>query len=318
MTINSKTRHLNSESMKIRPIATIQATDVREFKLNYYRPNIPVVIKGLAEEWPAYSAWDWDYFKDLIGQVPIGIYNNTKSDAYTPVNQADEYVSFSEYIDMIRAGDSKWRIFLFNLFSHAPQLVKDFVWPEQLMNGFVKRYPMLFAGGSGAITHMHFDMDLSHILHTQFWGLKRVLLYPNDQQRLLYRKPFEVMTLVDFSGYHSWGGLENFEKFPAIKLAQGYEVMLERGDTLFLPSGYWHHMEYLESGFAMSLRAFHPSLKVRTKGVSNLLFMRNIDTLMKLSAPAWWHNVKVHRANQLAENEISRFHSLEATERHMR
>ncbi len=290
--------------MKIQSNNTIQATEDQTFKQGYYRPNIPVVIKGLTSDWPAQNLWNWDYFKDLIGHVPVGIYNNTKSDAYTPVNRADEYVNFGEYIDMIRQGDSKWRIFLFNLFNHAPQLVEDFNWPEQLMNGFVKRYPMLFAGGTGAITHMHYDMDLSHILHTQFWGRKRVLLFPFNQQHCLYRKPFEVMTLVDFSGYHSWEGLEKIEKFPAIRLAQGYEVILERGDTLFLPSGYWHHMEYLESGFAMSLRAFHPSLKVRAKGISNLILMRNIDTLMKRSVPVWWHDYKSRRTANRAQKFV--------------
>lgn len=38
------------------------------------------------------------------------------------------------------------------------------------------------------------------------------------------------------------------------------EVILEHGDTLFMPAGYWHHMEYLDSGFAMSLRALQPSI----------------------------------------------------------
>ena len=291
--------------MKLQSIHSISASQVLDFKKQYYTKNIPVVIKGMPEAWPAYSLWNWNYLKDLVGHVEVGIYNNTKSDAYTPVNKADAYVSFGEYIDMIRNGHCEWRIFLFNLFDHAPQLIKDFNWPEQLMSGFVKRYPMLFAGGTGAITHMHFDMDLSHILHTQFWGRKRVLLFPYNQQHHLYRKPFEVMTLVDFSGYHSWVGLEKFEKFPAVRYAQGYEVILERGDTLFLPSGYWHHMEYLESGFAMSLRAFHPAWNVRVKGISNLLIMRNIDTLMKRSAPVWWNEMKVKRANQLAETKIS-------------
>lgn len=286
--------------MNLQSIKTLNSADIKTFKQEYYKRNTPVVIKGLAAEWPAHHLWDWDYFKDLIGKVPVGIYNNTKSDAYTPVNQADAYVSFGEYIDMIRNGESKWRIFLFNLFNHAPQLIDDFNWPEQLMKGFVKRYPMLFAGGAGAITHMHFDMDLSHILHTQFLGRKRVLLFPFQQQHLLYRKPFEVMTLVNFSGYYQDQALEKFEKFPALKSAQGYEVILEKGDTLFLPSGYWHHMEYEESGIAMSLRAFHPSFQVRAKGISNLLIMRNIDTFMKKTNPAWWHGMKEKRAYRLA------------------
>ena len=67
------------------------------------------------------------------------------------------------------------------------------------------------------------------------------------------------MTLVDFSGYHNWQTEDWYENFPALSLTQGQEVILERGDTLFIPSGFWHHMEYLESGFSMSLRAFHRS-----------------------------------------------------------
>jgi hypothetical protein len=40
---------------------------------------------------------------------------------------------------------------------------------------------MLFVGGRGSITHMHFDIDLSHIFHTQFGGKKRVLLFPFEE-----------------------------------------------------------------------------------------------------------------------------------------
>jgi hypothetical protein len=57
---------------------------------------------------------------------------------------------------------------------------------------------MLFTGGATSITHMHFDIDLSHILHTQFAGRKRVLLFPFEEQHKLYRKPFEVLSLADF------------------------------------------------------------------------------------------------------------------------
>lgn len=68
----------------------------------------------------------------------VPLYNNVKSDAYTPINTADDYKTFGEYIDMISSGPAAWRIFLFNIFDHAPQLINDFTWPEHLMKGFVK------------------------------------------------------------------------------------------------------------------------------------------------------------------------------------
>lgn len=291
--------------MQLKPVTTLDTIDPEVFKKEFYEPGIPVVIKKLSHNWPAYSKWNWDYFKQLVGDKKVPLYNNVKSDAYTPINKADDYKTFGEYIDMISKGPAGWRIFLFNIFDHAPQLIEDFTWPEHLMKGFVKKYPMLFTGGATSITHMHFDIDLSHILHTQFVGRKRVLMFPHDEQHKLYRKPFEVLSLADFSHYYEGNGTPDYNSFPALKLAQGYDFILEHGDTLFMPSGYWHHMEYLDSGFAMSLRAMQPSIGGKLKGAWNLLGMRSIDTFMKRTAPKWWYENKRKKVFAAAEREIS-------------
>lgn len=276
--------------MQLKPVITVDTIEPEVFRKEFYQPGIPLVIRQLSHEWPAYQKWNWQLFKELVGHKKVPLYNNVKSDAYTPINKADDYKTFAEYIDMISAGPAEWRIFLFNIFDHAPELIQDFTWPEHLMKGFVKKYPMLFTGGAGSITHMHFDIDLSHILHTQFAGRKRVLMFPFEEQHKLYRKPFEVLSLADFSRYYEQQ--PNYEQFPALKLAQGYDFTLAHGDTLFMPAGYWHHMEYLDSGFAMSLRALHPSLSGKLKGAWNLFGMRSIDTMMKKTAPKWWYERK--------------------------
>jgi len=289
--------------MQLQTVPTFDEIDPRVFQKQFYEPQKPVVIKNLAKEWPAYDKWNWKYFKELVGNQRVGIYNNIKSDAYTPINTADDYKTFGEYIDMISDGPAGWRIFLFNIFDHAPELVKDFTWPEHFMKGFVKGYPMLFVGGATSITHMHFDIDLSNILHTQFAGRKRVLLFPFAEQHKLYRKPYEVLSLADFSNYYKDGNL-NYQQFPALKLAKGYEVILDHGDTLFMPAGCWHHMEYLDSGFAMSLRALQPSLTGKLKGAWNLFGMRSIDTLMKKTAPVWWYENKKRKIFSNAQKEL--------------
>jgi hypothetical protein len=265
----------------------------------------PLVITGLSRQWPAYEKWNWDYFKSVVGEVKVGVYNNVKSDAYTPVNTADDYMKFSDYIEMVRKGPAEWRIFLFNIFEHAPQVTQDFTWPEHLIKGFVKRYPMLFTGGEGSVTHMHFDIDLSHIFHSQFAGRKRVLLFPFEEQHKLYRKPWEPLSLVNFEKYFDPENNKlDPDKYPAVGLAKGYEVVLEHGDTLFMPAGYWHHMEYLDSGFAMSLRAMQSDVKGKLKGAWYLLGMRNIDTLMKKTAPGWWYNYKKEKIFEAAGREL--------------
>jgi len=291
--------------MYLRPVDVVSNISGEEFKEKYFDPQVPVIIKDLAKDWSAYTKWNWDYFKEIVGDKKVGIYNNVKSDAYTPVNKADDYTTFGEYIDMIRRGPAAWRIFLFNIFNHAPQLTQDFTWPDDLAKGFVKRVPMLFVGGQGSITHMHFDIDLSHIFHTQFMGRKRVLLFPYSEQHKLYRKPFEVLSIADFSNYYDAEKSKlDTKQFPAVKFANGYDITLSHGDTLFMPGGYWHHMEYLDSGFAMSLRALNNTVGGKLKGAWNLLGMRSIDTLMKKTAPVKWYDWKKKKIFEAAEKEM--------------
>lgn len=289
--------------MKLQPIPTAKTITPEDFKRAFYEPNRPVVIKDLAKQWPAYRNWNWEYLIRAVGDVEVGLYNNVKSDAYTPINTADAYMAFGEYLRLVQQGPVELRVFLFNVFDHAPHLIRDFTWPDHLMKGFVKKYPMLFVGGQGSVTHMHFDIDLSHILHTQFVGRKRVLMFPFEEQHKLYRKPWEVLTLANFEGYHQPGKLDT-QNFPALELAKGYETILEHGDTLFMPAGYWHHMEYIESGFAMSLRALQTSVTGKLHGVWNLFGMRGIDTFLKKKAPERWYAYKKRKIFENAEQEL--------------
>lgn len=290
--------------MQLQPVDTVEHISPEDFKAKYYDVQKPVIIKDLARRWPAFEKWNWDYFIDQVGNSKVGVYNNVKSDSYTPINTADDYMLFGDYLRKVKAGPLDLRIFLFNIFQHAPQLVNDFSWPDDLMQGFVKKYPMLFVGGQGSITHIHFDIDMSHILHTQFMGRKKVLLFPHEEQFKLYRKPWEVLSEANFAHYSDQF---DYEKFPAVKMAKGYEVILGHGDTLYMPAGYWHHMEYLEAGFAMSLRAMQNTIGGKLDGVWKLFGMRGIDTMMKKTAPKWWYDRKKTTLLENAEKAMGEY-----------
>jgi len=73
---------------------------------------------------------------------------------------------------------------------------------------------------------------------------------------------------------------------------------------LFMPAGYWHHMEYLEGGFAMSLRALQGSIGGKITGLWKLFGMRSIDTLMKKTSPKWWYNRKKRKLMEYAKKEL--------------
>lgn len=291
--------------MNIQSIDRVEDITPEEFKKSYFIPRKPVVISGLSKNWPALNKWTWSYFDSIVGDKTVGVYNNTRADENTPVNGADDYIRFGEYLDMIQKGPASLRIFLFNIFQHAPQLVEDFTWPDHLAKGFLKKYPMLFVGGAGSVAHMHYDIDLSHIFHTQFIGRKRVLLLENKQSPYIYRMPCTVESAANFVNWHE---RLDTEQFPALDYANGYTTILNHGDTMFMPAGYWHHMEYMDSGFAMSLRALDETLAGKLNGLYHIVGLRGMNNLLIRMAPRWWYHYKRKVAKERA-NRLIRQHT---------
>jgi len=268
-----------------------------EFREKYLIPQKPVIVTNMSHQWPAYTKWTWDYFKGLVGKEKVGVYNNIRAGARVPVNGADDYMLFGDYLDLIQKGPVELRIFLFNIFNAAPGIVEDFTFPHGYLRNVLRKYPMLFVGGSGSIAHMHYDIDMSHIFHTQFLGKKLVLLFPNDQSPFIYRMPGTVESAASFVDWHN--GVDE-ERFPALKHACAYHTVLEHGDTLFMPSGYWHHMQYIDSGFAMSLRAIPEGILPKLNGLYHLFGLRGFNNALIKMVPEWWYHHKRKLANKNA------------------
>lgn len=229
----------------------------------------------------------------MAGHLDVPLYDNSKPTPTTRLNAPDHVMKFADYLDAIAAGPLDLRMFLFNIFDHIPALCQDFTFPEHLMKGFLKKYPMLFFGGAGSIVYLHYDMDLSNVFLTQFHGKKRVILFDQKYSPHLYRLPFTVQSYVDVES-------PDYERFPAMKHLQGYETVMEHGDMLFMPAGMWHYMNYLEGGYALALRAFDPSLTFKVRGIFNVTVMRLFDDVMKKRFGSRWYNYKYDKARQSA------------------
>jgi hypothetical protein len=204
-------------------------------------------------------------------------------------------MKFGDYIDLIQKQPTDLRIFLFDPIKHAPQLLKDYRSPTDLMGGFLDKYPNMFFGGAGSITFLHYDIDLAHIFHTHFNGRKHVMLFDNKWSERLYQIPFATYALEDYD-------IENpdFTRFPALDGVEGQEIILEHGDTLFMPTGYWHWMKYLEGSFSISLRAWDKSWGIKAKSLYNLAIQRKFDDVMKRNFKtrymSWKEELAVKRA----------------------
>ncbi|HZY79308.1 MAG TPA: cupin-like domain-containing protein [Cyclobacteriaceae bacterium] len=271
--------------MILRNVDRVDSISHEDFQERYVKPCKPLVIKSLTKNWAARTKWTYDYFKSLAGDKIVPVYDNSIPTADSAVNKPDGEMKFSEYLDRIASGPTELRIFLFNIFDHIPSLTEDFTYFDNLCGGFLKKYPMMFFGGAGSKVFLHFDMDMSHVFITQFKGRKRVILFDNSYSDALYKMPFMVQSYIDPEK-------PDFEKYPALRNVSGYETILEDGETLFMPSGIWHYMNYLEGGFALSLRSMETPVATKIKGLYNLFVMRKIDDFMKSNFTRKWYTYK--------------------------
>ena len=283
-------------SLNLSPINQVDHISKSDFINDYLIPRKPLIIRKATESWPALHKWTFEYLKEAVGDQIVPLYDSSKADPSKPINAAASEMKFGAYIDLIQKQPTDLRIFLFDPIKHAPGLLDDYRAPKDLMGGFLDKYPNMFFGGAGSVTFLHYDIDLAHIFHTHFNGRKRVILFDNKWSERLYRIPYATYALEDYDIEHP-----DFTKFPALCGVEGYEAVLEHGDTLFMPSGYWHWMKYLDGSFSISLRAWDKSWSIKAKSLYNLAIQRKFDDFMKknfrVKYMTWKEDLAVKRAN---------------------
>jgi hypothetical protein len=160
------------------------------------------------------------------------------------------------------------------------------------MKGFIKRFPFMFFGGEGSEVTMHYDIDCANVFLTQFVGNKRVILFPPEESAKIYHHPYTVKSLISPEN-------PDYEKFPALQNVQGYETILTHGETLFMPTRYWHYMHYLDFSFGLALRS-QSSMATRGRGLFNITSHFVIDKTFNILSPKKWHEWKERAAYERA------------------
>ncbi|MGB5359755.1 MAG: cupin-like domain-containing protein [Eudoraea sp.] len=283
--------------MKLEDIQRVKTINREDFIKNYYKPQKPVVIENLITDWPAYSKWNFEYMKQVAGDITVPLYDDRPVDYKDGFNEPHSKMKMADYIDLLRQQPTKYRIFLWNLIKEVPQLQNDFSYPDFGFR-FMKGLPMLFFGGMDSYTFMHYDIDLANIFHFHFEGKKECILFPQTQNRFLYKVPHSLITheSIDFSN-------PNLHEWPALEMADGYKTQLNHGEVLYIPEGFWHYMKYITPGFSMSLRGMAHNSKNLGKAVYNVLVMRHFDNLMRrIKGQRWidWKNDQaIKRTNKI-------------------
>ena len=225
-----------------------------EFLENYYAKNAPVIITEMMENWRAMSLWSPMYLKKHYGSAPVEIQTNRNSDPEYEINcnQHKKTVKMSDYVDLVlRGGETNDYYMVANNRNLEREDLKGLMddiemFPEFLDGSKIDSTVFFWFGPAGTITPLHHDpvnLMMAHVSGRKQWRL----ISPN-QTPLLY----------NYIGVFSKVDLENpdYNKYPLFRKVKYIDVVLEPGEVIFIPVGWWHQVKALDTSIAVSFTNF--------------------------------------------------------------
>lgn len=220
------------------------------FYREHYFVSRPAVLTGLIDHWPALTRWSLDYFQAALDDPLVEVQVERESDPEYEIG-ADRHrraVRWSWLLRRLREGPSNDfyltarntdgnRSILAPLFADVGQ-IEGYLTPEGVQAGF------FWLGPQGTVTPFHHD--LTNNLLVQVMGRKRVHLI----------SPWEAPRMRNHVHCYSTWTPESLAAAPEAERPVMSTLVLEPGDALFIPVGWWHHVEGLDVTVSLSFTGF--------------------------------------------------------------
>lgn len=218
--------------------------------------GLPFLVTGLVNKWPL-SSLSLPLLRERFGAVAVrarvGDYINT---AFAP-DRAMQDMSMLEYLDLVAADTPGLPPYLGNLELRGLNAMCH--WP-----GYLTRMgpPRFWLGPAGTVTPLHCDYDDN--IFAQIWGSKRIFLSPPHHDQFLY--PREANPILFGSPFNPEAA--DFGQFPLARQALMVECMVNPGDMLYVPAGWYHQVRALS--FSLSSNRWARAMPLALNGDPSL------------------------------------------------
>lgn len=269
-------------------IPEIDARDINphQFHEIYLHPNTPVVLRGMAKEWPSVSEWDLDFFGEKHGSEMV----STRVRGNELNEEALQYVdmSLSEVVENIRAGGSYYPGHTEDLFNRQPNL-REALGLQQLASFLSTRdkrimSTQLFLSGGGVRSAWHCTGGPN--LFTMIHGRKEwTLVHPKHS---MWMHPYNRKDMFYAGSFVDWkkSNDENEKDgYPLYRYVPKFRTVLEPGDVLFSPHWWWHCVDTPVPSIGIASRAVNKLIMGNTlfsvMWVTSRRFRRTLRTCLK-------------------------------------
>ncbi|KAI8058960.1 uncharacterized protein B0P05DRAFT_517310 [Gilbertella persicaria] len=243
----------------------------KEFLSNHLMLNKPAIIgSALTQDWKARKEWiipitepvtsnttpqpkykpNYQYLKQRFGAAKGQV---ARCDRRHFTDQERMIMSFAEFADLWEAADGKPSVYylkdlhLVKLFPkdiayQVPEIFEDDWLNEYWLKQGEDDYRFTYLGGDSTFTPFHADVYRSYSWSSNICGIKKWTLFPPGQEDL-FKDRFGNM-IYDIRNVDT-------EEFPKFKQARCIEIYQRDGETIFVPSGWFHQVENI--GAAISI-----------------------------------------------------------------
>ncbi|MFO7029225.1 hypothetical protein B9T07_03990 [Limnospira fusiformis CCALA 023] len=225
-----------------------------EFLESYYSQNTPLILTDIMKNWRALELWTPEYLKQNYGQATVEIQAGREADPDYEINlqRHQKTVLFADYIDSVVSGKQTNDYYMVanNRNLDRPELkglLNDLeIFTEYLDPTQTSGCIFFWYGPAGTVTPLHHDPV--NLLLAQVSGRKLVRMIP----------PYQTPFLYNYIGVFSQVDLENpdYQKYPLFQNVRPMEFILEPGEVIFIPVGWWHHVRSLEPSISVSMTNF--------------------------------------------------------------
>lgn len=225
-----------------------------EFFRWYYSLNRPVVLLDRMTDSSFWQRWTPDNLRANCGDEPVEVMMGRGSDPEYEINceRHKTMMPMDQYVDLVQSVGASNDFYMVannrSLETNRLRVLLDEIhFCEDILdprNAGGKTF--FWFGPAGTVTPLHHDT--MNILLAQVLGCKLVTLIPSFETHLVYNH-LGVYSEVDFDA-------PDYERYPLFRDVSRLEVLLEPGQVLFIPVGWWHHVRSLDVSVSLSFTNF--------------------------------------------------------------
>ena len=236
-------------------ILRLSAPSMSTFRDQCFDVSTPAILEGVIEHWPALQKWsDLGYLNHVAGRrlVPVELGRH-----YLDDNMNEQLMPLSSFLrEYVQKGDAHAYLAQHALLDQIPRLRRDIASHDYCGcgEGPIQQNAWI---GFGTVSPLH--RDASHNLLAQVVGAKYVRIYAPSESSSLYPVPEGVhkgvssqIELDAFAPTNPYKRREALRKFPLFESASYIDLILLKGEVLYIPPGWWHYVEALEYSCSVS------------------------------------------------------------------